>query len=179
MSWTSPVPFEDGQPLTAATLNTLARDNLLMTGPGVATTASRLITASGYNKIAEHQEVHAYTAVTFSTSSDWAVSEDEEGNLYGPSVTVEHNGLLRCVFDARIRRTAGAGAVMVGVGSKDAAPENTNATLRTTRTVATRGGMCTLLRLDPGISMITLFYGTTDSATVGEISQRRLTVVPY
>lgn len=69
MAWTSPMTAADGSIFTAAQFNTNLRDNLLMTAPGIATTAGQYFVATAANAIAARATSGAGVLVNEATTS--------------------------------------------------------------------------------------------------------------
>ena len=180
MVWTAPITFYNGDPFTSAQLNTYARDNFLETGPGKATMASRLIVASDMNTIVERQWVRAYKDNNIIVDNGFPTTEDEEGNLYGPTVSCEHGGQMLIMYDAKIAVTAGGGNAMYAPAIDNSSPENSNYALRSAREGVMRAGaFYWATGLEPGISTITMCYGTSNNVTTAAYDERRLTVIPF
>jgi hypothetical protein len=69
MAWTTPLTAVTGVALTAAQWNASVRDDLNVTAPAVATTAGRLIVASGANAVAERAILRAFVDTQETTTS--------------------------------------------------------------------------------------------------------------
>lgn len=181
MVWTAPITWFDGDPLTAAQLNIFNRDNMLATEAGVSTTSGRIITTTDVGQIQESQWARAYKNPTaqLQLDSQWFVTEDEEGNLLGPTVTVQHNGLLWLLFDARVDMdTTNGNAVYAPIVDGDE-PQGTRNAVRVGAEGLTRIGGTTLWYGQPGTSEITMGYGVSNSSGSADYRQRRLTVIPF
>ncbi len=71
MVWTAPRTWVTAETVTAALMNTHIRDNLLVTAPGIATAAGKMIVTSGTNLIVERtpaQDVDAGSGTGTNTS---------------------------------------------------------------------------------------------------------------
>lgn len=187
MAWTVPITFVDGDPLTAAQLNTFLRDNLNATAPGIATTPGRLIVTAGKYQLAERQWVQATKRGVVTCDSPWPSDPAEEGDP-GPSVTFQHGGQFLALYDARIRPLGGVGVLNyapVIEGDTDNTPSVYRTAVRSNRTSIyyRTGGFYWFTGLEPGVTTVTMKYGNTpgaDAATEhGDFAERRLTVIPF
>lgn len=179
MPWTNPITFEDGDPLTAAQLNTFLRANLLETGPGRAAANGRLLTTLNVNQIGERQWARDYNHQDISLDRRFPVSEDAEGSTYGPEVTVEHGGRMLILFDASIRTIEGTGNAIYAPMIDGRSPDSSHYALRSGREGVHRSMGCILwTESPPGVSTVTMAYGTYSSSTTCLYSHRRLTVIP-
>lgn len=182
MSWTVPITFVDGDPLTAAQLNVFVRDNMLETGPGKATTASRLLTSTNLNTIAERQWGMGYVATSINVTEHFPVTEDGDGNVYGPEVTVQHTGRALILYDAYIRvqvNENGGSAVYGPVFNDDHRGAVTDNTIRSGREGGMRAGGSTVYFGEPGLLKVTMGYGVSRAGDDTLFGQRRLTVFPF
>lgn len=180
MVWTVPVDFHDGDPLTAAQLNTFVRDNFLETGPGKATENGRMLVTAGVNDIAERQWARAYSSPEIVVDSSFPKAEDDEGKLYGPTLTVAHGGQVLLFYDALMFVQSGGGNAIYAPMIDGAAPESSNQALRTAREGAFRSGAFFLATdLTPGTSQITMCYGVSNNTTTAAFAYRRLTAIPF
>lgn len=179
MPWTEPVTFYDGDPLTAAQLNTFVVENLLETAPGKATTASRLLTTSNVSQINEQQWARDYKSSEIIVDSKFPSVEEDEGEPLGPSVTVQHGGQMLIMYDCRIMVTAGGGNAMYVPVINGDMPEDSNDAVRSGREGNQRSGCWMLWEGDPGLATVTMAYGTSNSSTTGAYAQRRLSVLPF
>lgn len=182
MAWTAPITFLDGDPLTAAQLNVFVRDNLNETGPGKATTNSRLLTTSNVNSIEERQWATAYVADSFSATEYFPVTENGDGTEYGPTVTVEHSGRVLVMYDAYIRvlvNENGGSAVCGPVFNGSSRDSTTDNVIRTGRESGMRAGSSTIYYGEPGLLTVTLGYGVSRQGDTTLFSHRRLTAIPF
>lgn len=88
MAWSAPLTAVANAVFTAAQWNASLRDNLLQTGPAIATTADRLIVSNGANTIAERDILAGFVGTTESSSSGSYV----DLATVGPSVTITTGG---------------------------------------------------------------------------------------
>lgn len=180
MAWTVPVDFHDGDPLTAAQLNTFVRDNFLETGPGKATMESRMLVTENVNHIVERQWARAYEDSQITVNNTFPHSEDDEGKLYGPVVTVEHGRQMLILFDTLIQVQSGGGNGIYAPMIAGNAPESSNYALRTAREGIFRtGAFYWATGLEPGTSQVTMCYGASNQTTTVNYRYRRMTVIPF
>ena len=179
MPWTDPITFYDGDPLTAAQLNTFIRDNLLETAPAKATREGRLITTASIHSVAERQWARDVKTDSINVENQWFVSEDEDGTPYGPTCTVAHGGALLIFYDALITVTAGNGNAVYAPGVNGNAPEHTNYALRSARDATLRTGSVYYVELEPGVAEVSMYYGTSNQTTTARYDERRLTVIAF
>src|SRR5690606_31278867 len=177
MPWTDPVTFYDGDPLTAAQLNTFIRDNLLETGPGKATTASRLITTANVNQIEERQWSHAYAGASLTVDNKFPSIEENEGEALGPSLTVDHGGQMLIMYDCRIYVDDETGNAMYAPVVNGDLPETSNYAVRSGREGIQRSGGWFLWEGEPGLAEITMAYGIYGNGTVASYAYRLLSVL--
>lgn len=187
MVWTVPVTFYDDDPLTAAQLNTYIRDNLIASEAGAAQQASRLIVPDAVNSVREVQWARSYASDEIVIEDKFPATEDSDGNRIGPSVTVEHNGTLFILYDARVRVVSGGGngvyLPVVGGDTASATIEgervsSTNEAVRTGGELYNRGGNFALWTGEPGVTEVVMAYGVSNTTSSAEYAQRRLTVFP-
>jgi hypothetical protein len=187
MAWTVPITFYDGDPLTAAQWNTFVRDNLNATAPGIATSPGNMIVTSGRNRIAERQWARSIISEGVLSSGEWPGDPDDDANP-GPTLTFEHGGSFLMLYDVRIRRESGTGAVnyapVIESGPGEL-PNVYNMAVRTTTSNYIRTGSHILVTgADAGITTVTMKYGATPASggtsdSVGSYAQRRLTILPF
>lgn len=185
MSWTAPIRFVDGDPITAAQINTLFRDNLNSTAPGIATRQGRLIVTAGKHQLAERQPVKSYRDGNVSTEAEWPVDPDNEDDL-GPSVTFEHGGSFLAIYTTGIRRSAGTGGFadygpVVEGTSRDDGPSVFECAVRSADNGYRRlGGHYLFEGIEPGLTTVTMKYGVSSSTGArGTYEQRDLLVIPF
>lgn len=194
MAWTAPITFTNGDPLTAAQLNTFVRDNMLETGPGKSVVRGRMLVTENVNDILERQWVRDYQGGHINQSDitldrPFPVTEDQEGTEYGPSVTVQHGGTMLLMYDARIQMTAEGPSDAVYAPVIDGQrPQNTHFAVRSGREGGGRWGAWWLWKGEPGLSYVTMAYGisgptgrTDDDGdpVTARYAGRRLTVIPF
>lgn len=181
MAWTAPITFYDGDPLTAAQLNTFIRDNLNATAPGIAAVGGRLIVSRGRNVVNDAQWAYAYAGPTITLSSEWPAEAEEEDDQ-GPSVRFEHGGTYLLLYDCRMRRISGSGSMNYApeiTSGPGELPNVYNMAARTAKSTYIRTGSHTLVTgVEPGVTTVTMKYGVTGAASSGDFAQRRLTAVP-
>lgn len=181
MVWTVPITFVSDDALTASQLNIFLRDNFLETEVAKATVAHRFIVTSGTNSVAETQWVRDYVAATISVTAQFPSLEDnEDQQSYGPSVTVEHQGTLLCLYSCRMKVVSGNVNANYAPALDDNRPERSMYAMRSDRTTFIRGGSFTIFETEPGISTVTMCYGVSSSegSAEAEFAQRRLAVLP-
>jgi len=183
MAWTAPIRFVDGDPITAAQINTMFKDNLNATPPGIATRQGRLVVTAGKHELAERQPVKAYADGTVTSENDWPQDPQEEDES-GPSVTFEHGGSFLALYSCRIRRTATGGFVNyapVVEGQQDVMPEVYKYAVRMSGSTFERLGAHFYFKgFDPGITTVTMKYGRNSGETArGDYAQRALIVIPF
>lgn len=182
MVWTAPITFLDDDPLTASIMNSHVRDNFLETGPGKATTASRLLTTAGTNNIGERQWGTALVRSTISVSEFFPTLENNIGDLYGPKVTVEHGGRVWVAWNSFIRVPTGSNAGSAVVGPVFNGDERASLTRQCSRS-GREGGMAasasTTYYGEPGLLTVALGYGVSKAGDAAEFAERRLTVIPF
>lgn len=180
MVWTVPITFANGDPLTAAQLNIYVRDNLMETAVAKATTAGRIFSAIGVNRLGEQQWARAYSGGdTLPVDRTFPQTEDENGELFGPTVTVQHNGMMLILIDARVRSEGGTGDAVCAASVNGQRPDNTNYAIRSGREGNARQGTVQLWTGPAGLATVTLAYGTTGNSSVAHYGNRRLTVIPF
>lgn len=181
MTWIATQRFIDGDPLTAAQLNTFVMDNLDASCAGIARNKGRYIVTSGYRQLAERQWVRAYASGTVTATNDWPSDPDEEDDL-GPSVTFEHGGSFLCYYSCRIQRVTTDG-FMNYAPVPDPTPEGLSVysyAVRSTKSTYERMGSHMLFTgLEPGMNTVTMKYGrNSGNGATGNYAQRRLSVLP-
>jgi hypothetical protein len=184
MAWTSPITFYDGDPLTAAQLNTSLTDNLNATATGVASYARQLVVSSGKNQITTRQWVKANKINAVSISAAFPADPDNEDD-FGPEVTFEHGGGFILLYDCTFRRLSGTGYVnyapVITAGPGEL-PAYYNIGVRTVRTDNLRtGGSVIVQGYDAGTTTVTMKYGGspgTGAAADCRYADRRLTAIP-
>lgn len=179
MAWTDPITFRNGDPLTAAQLNTFIRDNMNETATAKATTAGRFIAVSGLNQVTERQWARGYESEEIFVDGMFPRAENEEGDIYGPTATVETSGLLLILFDSRISMSAGDGNAIYAPSINGSMPDSSNYALRSGREGIGRCGSYYVAEVDPGLATVTMTYGVSDRDSIGRYAQRRVTVIPF
>lgn len=126
MTWTAPMTAVSGTVFTAAQWNTHVRDNLNACAPGVATTAGRWITSTGWHALAEREPLVQYFSVSETTDSTSFTDLD----TVGPTIETVTSAKAFVSMGARIgNNTAGLGG-KVGCavsGASDLAEADGNA----------------------------------------------------
>lgn len=185
MTWVSPITFVDGDPLTAAQINTFLRDNLNACAPGIASQRGNLMVSAGKNAVAERQWTRAYLPGVVTVDGEFPGDPDVESDI-GPSVTFEHGGTYKIMFDCLIRKTSGTGymnyapEVTNGPGPVDGFPDVRHMAVRTaiSGTYLRTGSSFWVINTEPGITTVTMKYGSTPGSTAaGDFSQRRVSVI--
>ena len=192
MVWTVPITFVDADPLTAAQLNVFLRDNMLETGPGKATTGARLLTTFGVNQIGERQWARTVLNSTITTTNkEYAVIQDEDDVLYGPTLTVEHGGKCLVFYDANVTSTTGGAAMFGPVFDGDtreaanpASTVNSNVSVTakaaaSARRSGARLGGIMLYTGEPGLLRVDMGYGSINTSSSATYSHRRLSIYPF
>ena len=111
MAWTAPRTYVSTEIITASILNTDLRDNLLETAPAKATTASRVIVASGNNAVAERAVQNAREA----TSETTTATSYTDLATPGPSLSATTGTAALLIYGARVSNSAAGGICHVGV----------------------------------------------------------------
>lgn len=184
MAWTAPITFYDGDPLTAAQLNTFLMENLNASAPGVASAARQLLVSYGKNQITARQWAKTYKSGAVTISSPFPADPDEDSDL-GPTVTFEHGGGFRLLYDCTIRRSAGTGYANyspVIVDGPGELPSHYEIAVRSGSSNITRtGSSCIVQGADPGVTTVTMKYGNSPASGAEATcvyDNRRLTVIP-
>jgi len=184
MVWTAPITFYDGDPLTAAQLNTFVRDNMMETGPGKAVRDSQLLVTDNVNLVSPRQWARAIDKTIITVDSEFPTAEGKEDGVddpvTGPTVTVAHGGAMLIFYDARIRILSGDASAAYAPVVDGQSPENTATAVRSDHTYFARAGSCTYVDLgEPGISEVSVAYGVLNNSTTAQYALRRLTVLPF
>lgn len=180
MAWIAPPVFVDGDPLTSAQLNVTARDNMRETGPGKATRASRVIGVEGTNRIVERQPARAYIGDSMDVNAQFpTLIETGDDNSVGPTINVQHGGLMFIEYSARINVTSGGGNGMIVPVVNGELPDTSLNALRSGLNNYMRASGFVIAVAEPGLAEVTLAYGASNSSTTVNYAQRRVCVWPF
>jgi hypothetical protein len=180
MSWSTPLTAVANASLTASQWNASVRDNLLMTAPALATTATGYFVATGTNAIAQRVPSSDAIATTQSTGS----TSYADLTTAGPQVTITTGvAALVCFGSWMTNDTGGARALMsytMSGATSAAAQDLTSSSVQITTSssgcyiAATRTYMHT--SLTSGSTTFKTQYKV--STGTGTYQQRTLSVLP-
>lgn len=184
MAWTAPITFYDGDPLTAAQLNTFVADNLNATAPGIAVTPHQFIVSSGKNSLAARQWVRYVDQTFFPIEAEWPADPDEEAEQ-GPTVTFPHGGSFLLLYSCFLRVETGTGAANYCPVITDGPGEINDVYeygVRNSSTSWIKSGSHALIQgVEPGVTTVTMKYGSTPGSgapATTRYSNRKLTAIP-
>ncbi len=152
MAWTTPLTAVANASLTAAQWNASVRDNLLMTAPALATTATGIFVATGTNTIAQRVPQSDAIATDQSTAS----TSYADLTTVGPTVTVTTGVAAIVMFGAWMTNsTGGARAYMsysMSGATTAAAQDLTSATVQITTAASGCYVTCTRAYMHTGLT---------------------------
>ena len=111
MAWTAPRTWVTAEIVTASLLNVHVRDNLLVTAPGIATTAGRILVVGGTNAIVERLADGALV----NTSETTASTSYTNLSTSGPSVSATTGTRAIIWLGSQIANDTGGGQSYMGV----------------------------------------------------------------
>ncbi len=102
MAWTTPLTAVSNAALTAAQWNASVRDNLLTTGPALATTAGSIFAVNGSNSIVQRVPAVATQLATETTGSlSYTATLSGGSGTAGPSLTITTGPKALVAFHTR------------------------------------------------------------------------------
>ena len=182
MAWTSPMTAVAGDPFTAAQFNTHVRDNLLATGPAVATGPGGILATTGANAITQRTPSNSFVGDSNSTTDTGWV----DLAAHGPEVTVQTGPFAFVFLTTRLSHGSGGS----GGGENRMSFEVTGAS-----SIVAASGRALIMRpaspsqemrlsvlvflhnLTPGLNTFTAKYSSRNGTAY--FSQRELSVFPF
>lgn len=181
MAWTAPMTAVTGNVFTAAQFNQHVRDNLNTTAPAQATTAGRILVATGANTVTERNPSVGYLEDEESTATTTYV----DLATVGPAVTVTTGTKAMITTGAGCsNNTLGlASRVAVAVsGATTIAAADADSYLEESGNVSDQfQGTWTYITtaLNAGSNTFTNKYRTSAGGGTSTFSRRLVTVVPF
>lgn len=181
MAWTTPLTAVANTALTAAQWNASVRDNLLMTGPALATTATGFFVATAANTLAQRIP----GSDTVSTSQSTTSTSYTDLTTVGPSVTATTGVAALVTFSCWATNDTGGARSAVSYamsGASSAAGQDlTSGAMQVgsgTTGLSTSVGRAYLhTSLTAGSTTFKVQYKA--SAGTGTFQQRTLSVIPF
>ncbi len=187
MVWTAPQVVVDGGPLTAAFLNTFARDNMLETEAGKANIPSSYFVSDGLNLIVERQ----IQETILKTSTEESTASTSPTNLatVGPVVTCQTNTAALLLMTVQMSNDyTGASIPVANATFEITGATNFPATTSTATSMsiafkddakAQFSGAFLVDFLNPGINTFTMKYWNTGGLGNSKFNNRSLAVMAF
>lgn len=181
MAWTTPLTAVSNAALTAAQWNASVRDNLNLTAPALATTATQMFVATGLNTIVARTPTTNVDVSAATTTSTSYAAPNVSGSA-GPSVTVTTGVRALVSIQSVVQNGTGGAEVCVGYavsGATTIAAADEQSIRFTPYTASVRGrhGIVDWPTLTAGSNVFTMQYKATSGT--GVFDDRLIVVLPF
>lgn len=181
MAWTTPMTAVTGNVFTAAQFNTHVRDNLLMTAPGIATTAANIIVTTASKVVTERIPSVEFVG-TFETTTSTSYTDL---TTPGPAVTVVTGTKAVIMLGAHAENTIAGLGTRMGVtisGATSSAASDTNSYYAESSNAddGFKGAWVMInSALTGGTNVFTAKYRTTAGGGTSTFGNRLMAIIPF